>query len=193
MSLWRRVFTERRSVLVPLVGLLVIDGLLIGAGVIPLRGGVATETASAEAARYATALSTQRLKQMQGARSSRERAELELKKFYGEVLPSTGVEAIRLVQLEVAKLARENNLTLGARTWEDELIKDSPLRRVTTKVELLGEHAAIRHFLYDVETSEAFLAIRTVQLSQANAQKQLTGQLQLALEIATYYRDADVK
>lgn len=193
MSLWRRVFSERRSVLVPLVGLLVVDGLLIGAGVVPLRRGVATETAAAEAARYASALSTQRLKQMQNARSSRERAEQELKKFYGEVLPATSVDAIRLMQLEVAKLARENNLALEGRTWEDEVIKDSPLRRVTTKVELLGEHAAIRHFLYDVETSESFLAIKTVQISQANAQKQSNGLLQLTLEIATYYRDADVK
>ena len=190
MSLWRRIFAERRSVLVPLIVLIVIDVLLIAAGLLPLKRAVTTDTAAAEAARFSTALSTQRLRQMQGARSSRDRAEKELSTFYGKVLPTNQPAASRLVLLEVSKLARENNLTLKGRTWEDAPMKDGGLQRLTTKVELIGDYAAIRRFLYDVETSEAFLAIRSVQLSQAAlaSQQQNTGQLQLAVEIATYYR-----
>ena len=188
MPLWRRIFIERRSVVVPLVALLVIDLALLAGVVFPLKNAVARETASAEEAHFATTVAAQRLKQMQGARTSRDRAEQELSKFYGQVLPAGQAAAGRLALVEVSKLARENNLTLGPRSFEDEVIKDSPLQRLTTKVELLGDYGAILRFIYDVETSEAFLAIRSVQLSQATRQQASSGQLQLALEIATYYR-----
>ncbi len=69
----------------------------------------------------------------------------------------------------------------------------TPLRRATTKVELVGEYASILHFIYDVETSDAFLSIRAVQLSQAAQQKAANGQLQLTLDIATYFRNAAAK
>jgi len=193
MTLWRRIFAERRSVLVPLVALLVIDAALLGAVVLPLKNAVTGNTAAAEEAHFATAVATQRLKQMQNARASRDRAEQELAKFYGQVLPASQAAAGKVVLVEVSRLARENNLTLGARTFDDAPIKDSPLQRLTTKVELLGDYPAILHFIYDVETSETFLTIRSVQLSQANQQKAASGQLQLALEIATYYRSAAAK
>ena len=93
--------------------------------------------------------------------------------------------------LEIAKLARENNLALGNRGWENEAIRDTPLERLTTKVELVGDYSSVLHFIYDVETSEAFLAIRSVQLSQRS--QQTNGQLQLALEISTYYRSPAAK
>lgn len=174
--------------LVPLIALLIVDAVLLVAVVLPLKKGVANDATSADAARYSTKLSTQRLKQMQSARTSRDRAEQELSKFYGQVLPAGQAAAEKLALVEVAKLARENNLTLGARSFQDDVIKDTPLQRLTTKVELLGDYTAVLHFIYDVETSEAFLAIRSVQLSQAARQQQTSGQLQLALEIATYYR-----
>lgn len=186
--LWRRIFAERRSLLVPLLALLVIDAALLGAVVVPLRQSVATSATDAEDRRLQLAVAMQRLKQMQNTRSSRDRAEQELTKFYGQVLPTSQAAAGSLLQLEVARLARENNLTLLNRNWENEVIKDTPLQRFVTKVELVGDYASVLKFIYNVETSEAFLAIRSVQLSQATRQQASTGQLQLALEIATYYR-----
>lgn len=188
ISLWRRVFAERRSVLVPLVVLLILDAILLGAVVVPLKKVVANERVSATEDDFSSALATQRLKQIQGARTSRDRAEKELAKFYGQVLPSSQATAGSVLMLEIAKLAKENNLTLGPRGWDEDIVKDSPLRRLTTKVELLGDYGAVLHFIYDVETSEAFLAIRSVQLSQATRQQANNTQLQLTLEIVTYYR-----
>lgn len=189
MPLWRRIFAERRSLLVPLVALLIIDGALVGGAVFPLKKVVASDSTAAQAARLSSAVATQRLKQMQNARSSRDRAEEELAKFYGQVLPTSQAAASSVLILEIARLARENNLTLGPRGFDPETIKDSALERLTTKVELTGEYSNILHFIYSVETSSAFLAIRQVQLSQATlARTQNSGQLQLALDIATYYR-----
>jgi Tfp pilus assembly protein PilO len=188
MTLWRRIFAERRSVLVPLIVLLIIDAALLLAVVLPLKKVVASDTAAAEAAKFASAVATQRLMQMKNARTSRDRAEKELAKFYGEVLPVSDFAANRVLNVEIARLARENNLVLGNRDWQPEPVKDSPLRRVTMKVDLVGDYGSVLHFIYDVETSEAFMAIRSVQLSQTTQQRAASGQLQLALEIATYYR-----
>mgnify|MGYP006266802981 CR=1 FL=1 len=187
-SLWKRIFTERRSVLVPLIGLVLIDVALVAGVVMPLKKVVASDTAAAEQAKFNTAVATGRLRQMQNTRASRDRAEQELSRFYGQVLPTSQAAAGNLLQLEVARLARENNLSLLNRNWENAVVKDTSLSRFTTKVELLGDYASILRFIYDVETSQAFLAIRSVQLSQATRQQAANGQLQLALEITTYYR-----
>ena len=55
MSLWKRVFTERRAILVPLLALLIIDGVLVGAVVFPLRGVVATNEDASRTAGVALA------------------------------------------------------------------------------------------------------------------------------------------
>ena len=127
---------------------------------------------------------------IQTARTSRDRAEKELATFYGSILPKSQAEASRVLLVEVARLARENNLRLGARAWEPEDVKDSDLQRLTGKVELTGDYAAILRFIYDVETSEAFLVINSISLAQANRQQatQTAGQLQLSVEMGTYYR-----
>ncbi|TAK17550.1 MAG: hypothetical protein EPO35_02805 [Acidobacteria bacterium] len=190
MSLWKRVFAERRAILVPLLALLIIDGVLVGAVVFPLRGVVAQNEEAARTAGLALADANQQMRQWQTARTSRDRAEKELATFYASVLPKSQAEASRILLVEVARLARENNLRLGARAWEPEAVKDSDLQRLTGKVELTGDYAAILRFIYDVETSEAFLVINSISLAQANRQQaaQTAGQLQLSIEMGTYYR-----
>ena len=187
---WRRIFAERRSILVPLLALLLIDGVLVGAVVFPLRSTVSANEEAATAARSALAQANQRMKMMQAARTSRDRAEKELATFYGSILPSTQAAASRVLLVEVARLARENNLRLGARAWEEEKVKDTNLRRLTAKVELTGDYAAILRFIYDVETSESFLVISSISLSQATRQTggAAASLLQLSVEMGTYYR-----
>lgn len=189
MSLWRRIFAERRSILVPLLALLIIDGVLLGAVVFPLRSTVSAGEEDEAIARATLSQANQRMKLMQNARTSRDRAEKELATFYGSVLPASQAEASRILIVEVARLARENNLRLGARAWEPAKVKDSDLQRLTGKVDLTGDYGAILRFIYDVETSEAFLAITNISLSQATRQAGgSSGALQLSVEMGTYYR-----
>ena len=189
MSLWRRVFIERRSVLVPLLALLIVDGILVGGVVLPLRNTVANAEEEAMASRTTLAQANQQMKMMQNARTSRDRAEKDLASFYGSVLPASQPEASRILIVEIARLARENNLKLGARAWEPEKVKDSDLHRLTGKVELTGDYAAILRFIYDVETSDAFLVINSISLSQATRQAGgSNGALQLSVDMLTYYR-----
>lgn len=192
MSLWKRVFAERRAILVPLLALLAIDAVLLGAVVFPLQSVVARSDDEATTARTTLAQANQRMKMMQAARTSRDRAEKELATFYGSILPTNQPEASRLLLVEVARLARENNLRLGPQSWEPENIKDSDLRRLTAKVELTGDYGSILRFIYDVETSETFLVINSISLSQATSRQApsaaAAGLLQLSVEMGTYYR-----
>jgi Tfp pilus assembly protein PilO len=192
MSLWRRVFAERRSILVPLLALLIIDGVLLGAVVLPLRQTVSAGEEEATTARTTLAQANQRMKMMQSARASRDRAEKELATFYGSILPSSQAAASRVLMLDVARLASENSLRLGGRSWEEETVKDTNLRRLVAKVDLIGDYGAILRFIYDVETSEQFLVINSISLSQANraAGASAQGLLQLNVEMGTYYRAA---
>jgi Tfp pilus assembly protein PilO len=186
---WRRIFAERRSILVPLLALLIIDGVLLGAVVFPLRSSVAAANDDASDAQATLVQAHQRMKMMQSARTSRDRAEKELTTFYGSILQSTQAAASHVLLVEVARLAKENNLRLGARAWEEEKVKDSNLRRLTAKVDLIGDYGAILHFIYDVETSEQFLVISSISLSQATRQAGgSNGALQLSMEMGTYYR-----
>jgi Tfp pilus assembly protein PilO len=192
MSLWRRVFAERRSLLVPIIALLIIDAVLLAAVVFPLRSTVAAGDEEATAARATLAQANQQMRNMQSARASRDRADKELATFYGSILPSTQALASRVLLVEVARLARENNLRLGARAFEEEKVKDTDLRRLIGKVELTGDYGAILRFIYDVETSESFLVINSISLSPANrlAGGASAGSLQLSVEMSTYYRSA---
>jgi Tfp pilus assembly protein PilO len=191
MSLWKRVFAERRSVLVPLLALLLIDAVLLGAVVFPLRGVVAANDDAATAVRTTLAQANQRMKMMQAARISRDQAAKDLTTFYGSILPSGRDDAMRILLVEIARLARESNLTLGPRAWEPEKIKDSDIERLTGKVELTGDYGAILRFIYDVETSESFLVINSISLAQANTQAAAAaGTLRLSVEMGTYYRVA---
>jgi len=186
---WRRIFAERRSLLVPLFALLIIDAVLVGAVVLPMRTTVAAAEDEASEARTSLAQANQRMKMMQAARSSRDRAEKELATFYGSILPSTQAAASRVLLVEVARLARENNLRLGAQAWEEEKVKDSSLRRLIAKVDLIGDYGAVLRFIYDVETSESFLVINSISLSQATRQAGgASGALQLSVDMGTYYR-----
>ena len=186
---WRRIFAERRSYLVPLLALLIIDGVLLGAVVFPLRSSVAASDQEASMALTTLAQSNQRMKMMQAARTSRDRAEKELTTFYGSILPNSQAEASRVLLVEIDHLARENNLRLGARAWEPEKVKDSDLQRLVGKVDLTGDYGSILRFIYDVETSESFLVIYNISLSQASRQiGGNSGALQLSVEMGTYYR-----
>ena len=109
--------------------------------------------------------------------------------FYESILPRTQADASRILLVEIARLARENNLKRGAQAWEPEKVKDSDLHRLNGKVDLIGDYAAILRFIYDVETSEHFLVISSISLSPASRQVGgANGNLQLSIEMGTYYR-----
>ena len=190
MSLWRRIYTERRAVVLPVLGLLVVTVGVLVLAVVPLRQSVAGyQDAAANAA--------QQLKSAQmldagakAARTKKEQADQELQKFYAEILP-TKVSAWSAVNFSLQTAARESNLIYKANTYDEpESLKDSQLVRIKGHVTLIGDYASIRRFLYAIETSQEFVIINRVGLSQVS-QANSNGDLEVVLDVETYYRSGD--
>jgi Tfp pilus assembly protein PilO len=187
MSLWRRVYIERRTVMLPLLVLLIANVGLLALAVLPLAEHVASLRGDALNAN--TAMVKARLvdQQAKDARASKERADQELKKFYGEILPVNPAGA-RKVMSFLERTAAENGLQFQHSQADESDVKDSQLERVSAKVTLVGDYQNIRKFLYAVETAQQFVVIERVGLSQAtDMRSNTTGRLEVTLDMATYF------
>lgn len=186
MNIVRRVFSERRTVLVPLTIFLVGNLAVLALVVWPLQRSVA----GAENARYQAAKNVEAARRLEAdakaQRSSKERADTELRKFYSEILPTDFRAAVGVANFTLGRLAERSRVIFRSGHWDQEAIRDSRLSRVTGQVTLVGDYASIRRFLYEVETAEEFLIVESVELSQSSV-AQNESQLELALSVATYY------
>ena len=186
MTLLRRVFGERRAVLVPLVVFLAGNMAVLALVVWPLQRAVA----GADEARYQAVIGLETAKKLEAhakaQRTSKERADGELKKFYGEILPKDHSGAIKIANFWLGRVAEESRITFRSGQWDREDVRESRLMKVKGQVTLIGEYANIRRFLYEVETAQEFVIIESVELSQASA-TQNDSLLELSLAIATYY------
>lgn len=187
MRLWRRVYHERRAVMVPLVFLLVANTAVLALGVLPLVQSVKSLEAESEMA--GTSLLKARLieKQAKDALGSKERADQELRTFYAEVLPDTRSAAQKVISF-LDRAASTAGLQFYSGQSDDVDVKDSQLARMSEKLVLVGDYASIRKFLYAVETAQEFVVIERVGLAQASDVRSAnSGRLEVALDVTTYY------
>jgi Tfp pilus assembly protein PilO len=184
--LWRRVFTERRTVLLPLLVAFVVNVGVLALGVVPLRQSVKNAEQAASDARLNLANARRADFDAKAARAGKERADVEMKKFYSEILPRDYQSAQNLVNFWLGKTARESGVVFKTGTYTSKAVQDSGLTRFIAQVTLVGEYAEIRRFLYEVETAQEFAIIESVELAQAGSM-QASGQLELQLDVATYY------
>lgn len=189
MTLWRRVMAERRGLVVPLLAGLAINIGVLALGVFPLQASVSRDEERAITIKSDLA-NAQRLERLANdTRTSQQRADEELKKFYSEVLPNSHAEARDLLYSQLRTIARQTGLAFSASSFEPEAVDDSSLMRFREDVTLTGDYSNIRRFLYDVETAEEFFIVQSVKLGQSN-QRTGSGSLEVVLAVATYYRGA---
>jgi Tfp pilus assembly protein PilO len=186
MSLLARVFAERRVVMVPLVVFLALNLAVLALIVWPLQRRVAGAAEEQFQARSGLLAARSLETQAKAERSGKERADVELRKFYSEILPRDFRGAVGLASFWLGRVAEDARLTFRAGQWDKEAIRDSRLTKVTGQVTLVGDYQNIRQFLYDVETAQEFVIIEKVELAQANAM-QLDSLLEVSLAVATYY------
>ena len=166
MNLWRRVYAERRAVVLPLVVALVANVAVLALGVFPLERSVAgAETAALDAK---SDLANARREDMQAktARTSMERGDVELKKFYAEILPHDFVGAVEILNFLLGDSADDVNLKFQTGQWDREAVRDSSLTKVTGKITLTGDYGSIRQFLFDLETAKEFVVVEKVELTR---------------------------
>jgi hypothetical protein len=183
------VFSERRTVVLPLLVFLIANVAVLALVVFPLQQSVT----GAEAARVQSGLSLESAKKFQKTaadqKAGKARADVELKKFYTEILPKDFAGARNLTNFWLGHIAEQTGLTYRAGQYESEEVRGSELVRFKGEVTLVGDYANIRRFLYQVETAQEFVIIDKVSLSQPGA-AQGGQQLELALSVVTYYRPA---
>jgi hypothetical protein len=186
MSLARRVFDERRRVVLPLIIFLALNLIVLGAVVWPLKQSVDGAAEARTQAELALASARKAHKIAVDQRASKARADQELKKFYSEVLPKDFGTARNLTNFWLGRIAEQSKLTYRAGQYDAEEVRGSNLMRYKGDVVLVGDYADIRKFLYQVETAQEFVVIEKVALSQPGA-AQAGAQIELSLSVATYY------
>lgn len=184
-TLIARVLREHRAWIWPLAVLAGLNVLAVALGILPMSRSVSAAEARATAASADAAAASTEVAAARATRDGRDTATRELRVFHAEVLPTGVGEARRLLQLKVAQLARAHNVTFARSIASPETIRDSQLSRLQASIELVGRYRDVRQFLYELETSTAFVIVDSIVLSEG---EETTAPLNLTLAISTYFR-----
>ncbi|HEX2410620.1 MAG TPA: GspMb/PilO family protein [Solirubrobacteraceae bacterium] len=183
--LFRRILRERRTIILPLAGVAVLNVAIYLLLVYPLSLRVsATEGRQTFAARQLAAAE----REYAAARAmltSKDRADAELRTFYGEVLPADLAGARRITYARLAQLARETDLSYDRRSYEPNASYDGSLQKVRITMVLEGEYRNVRRFIHALETAPEFVVIEEMSLTEGT---DANAPLTLTLELATYFR-----
>ena len=186
MTLLKRILFEKRSVVVPLALVLLVNIGVYAFVVYPLSAKAANAEERAAAAAESLQSAQRDLAAARALATGKTRADQELTTFYDKVLPENFSSALRKTYLRVPALARKLNVKFEKRDEEIEkaTVKDQRYGRIKTRIVLQGDYEAIRQFVYELETAPEFVIIDDVALAQSEADKPLT----LTLALSTYYR-----
>ena len=185
MNLVRRVLSEKRLAAGAVGIVLLVDVLLFGLAVRPLRAGVTQARARAAAAAERLAAGADARAAAHARQDARERADAHLRRFYDEFLPQDLAAARSITYPRLAALAARLGLALERRTSASDGDDGGRLGRLRTNMLLAGEYENIRRFIEALETAPAFLVIEEVVLSQR--QEASDSELVLTLGLSTYY------
>jgi hypothetical protein len=189
MTLWRRVYRERRGIVLPLLLLVAASVGTLAFGVFPLSRHVAGLEGDAVDANLALKLARADEGKAKHERASKERAELDLQKFYAEVLPADFIAATQLTNQYLVQWAKESGIAFSSGQFRPAKMDDrkqTRLTKMTGKVTLKGNYSGIRRFLYRVETAEEFIVIEEINLNQPGSSDTGTS-LELDLVVSSYF------
>ncbi len=183
----KRIFTEKRLSIVLLAVVLAANVVFYLLVTYPVTARAQGATRRAALARQGLADAEREFQHARATEAGKGRAETELKKFYGEILPVDLAAARRMAAVDLARMAEESHVQAQRQSMAQEPVRDSDLTRLHVTMELQGDYESLRRFVYKVETAPDFLVIDNVALTQSTDQK-AAGQLRLLLAVSTYYR-----
>jgi hypothetical protein len=187
MTLARRILTEKRHLIYPVVGVLMLNAAVFGAIVYPLSLKVANGERDAQAAATARRTARADYEAAMATVTGKASADGELKKFYDAVLPPDASAARRIVYGRVETLASKVNVKPLRESFEITQEKGSDLAKWTAQIALVGEYRNIRRLIYELETAPEFLVLENVTVAQGDER---TPGLNVTVKISTYYRAA---
>jgi hypothetical protein len=187
-DLLQRILSERRGVVVPLALVALVNLGFYALAVYPLSLKVSASERRAAAARAQLAVADRDDKDVRSTLRLTEQASRDLGRFYGDILPADLSVARRQTYEHLATLAREHNLAIARRSYRVDDGYKGRLERLNIGMELTGDYADMRDFIYDLETSPEFVAIEGIALAEDAQQHE---SLTLSLSLSTYYRGGD--
>jgi Tfp pilus assembly protein PilO len=189
MKLAARVYHERRRVVLPLLVLLIANLAVLALVIFPLQRRV--EAAADGEFRALAQMESAKLEDREArmAQSRKQEVDVELAKFYKEILPRDLASAQVLTQLWLATTAKNNGVMFQQSTDRHAEVRDSRLTKVTSEATLTGTYRDIRRFLYAVESAPQFVIIEEVQLGDTGSSAQMNpkGELEIAIKASTYF------
>ena len=184
-ALWKRVLSEKRALIVPLVLALLGNIAAYGLWVYPL--GVKSAGAADRAAAAARSLQLAE-RELAGARelvTGKSRADQELTTFFEKVLAPSLPAARDLTYATLPSLAKKSNVRLLDRRFEIEKPeKNARLGLLKVHTAWQCDYESFRRFIYALESAPPFVIIDDVTLAQGDPTKPLM----LTIELSTYYR-----
>jgi uncharacterized protein YecT (DUF1311 family) len=186
----RRILSEKRRLIIPLLIAGIASALLYVVVVFPLGRQVAAAEQQAEAERDLVVRARQDYQAAKATVQGKQLADASLQKFYKEVLPANSSDARRLTYLKLSQLARGANVRLESGTNAYSHEKGSHLSKVTTTYTCSGEYRDVRKFIYSLETAPEFMVLENVGLT--NLDQQARAGLAVKLDVATYFRTENV-
>lgn len=183
--LWKRVLSEKRALVVPLVLGLLGNIAAYGLWVYPL--GVKSAGAADRAAAAARSVQLAE-RELAGARelvTGKSRADQELTTFFEKVLAPSLPAARDLTYAALPSLAKRSNVKLLDRRFEVEKPeKNARLGLLKVHTAWQCDYESFRQFIYALESAPPFVIIDDVSLAQNDPSKPLM----LVIELSTYYR-----
>jgi Tfp pilus assembly protein PilO len=181
----RRIFVEKRRLVVPLVGGLVLNVLILGLVVYPLVLRVRAAQSREEAALVQLAAAERDQAAARAVLEGKQKTDAALQTFYRNVLPADLAGARQITYLRLAKLAEQEGLRAGRRSAEPETDRDSALGQLRITMSLQGDYEDVRRFIYDLESAPEFVVIEGVDIVQGS---EANAPLAVNLTLTTYYR-----
>jgi Tfp pilus assembly protein PilO len=181
----KRIFAEKRRLIMPLLVAIAANVALYALAIYPLERRVATAGTRAEAAAAARRAAESNHLDAQATVIGMDRADEELQRFYKSVLPADQTGARRITYVRLARMARESGLRTERGTIESSAIDDSRLSRLRMTMTLEGQYDEIRRFIHRIETAPEFTVIEDVAVQRGVDEE--GSSLVLELAVTTYY------
>lgn len=186
MTLWQRIFAEKRFLIVPLAVGLVANIAFYALVVYPRGLKLASAADRAAAATRSLEAAKRDFEAANALVLGKSHAEQELSTFYDKVLPSDLTAARRITYAALPALAKRSNVQYQQRRYDPEKLeeKDARLGRLHIRMVLMGNYEGFRRFIYEFESSPEFAILDDFTMTQSDPAKPLT----LTLDMSAYYR-----
>jgi Tfp pilus assembly protein PilO len=181
----RRVFDDKRRMVIPVLAGLALNVVLFAGVVYPLGARVRSMEAREQSALQQLRAAEREDAEARGITQGLDRTDTALNAFYKKVLPASHAEARQATFLRLTQLAQQHNLEQSRRSTDPKQDKESSLARLEISMTLRGSYEDIRRFIYQVETGTDFIVIDSIALQQG---EEAGSPLTLRLALSTYYR-----